>query len=115
VFVGWNLCTFVGALAGNALGDPKTWGLDAAAAAAFLALLWPRLASRTAQACAGLAVAIAVALVPVAPPGIPVLCAGLAAVIVGTWDTRRGAREPRESPTNGPPGGTPRVPGGTDE
>ena len=30
-------------VAGNALGDPRTYGLDAAVGAAFLALLWPRL------------------------------------------------------------------------
>ena len=46
VFVLWNLTTLVGALVGNALGDPKQYGLDAAAASAFLALLWPRLKAR---------------------------------------------------------------------
>ena len=39
----WNLATLVGAVAGNAIGDPRTYGLDAAVGAAFLALLWPRL------------------------------------------------------------------------
>jgi len=90
VFVGWNTMTFVGALVGNALGDPKMYGLDAAAAAAFLGLLWPRLASRTAQACALVAVIIACVLIPVAPPGVPVLSASLAAVLVGIWDSRQG-------------------------
>ena len=33
VFFFWNLMTLVGALLGNALGDPSRWGLDAAAAA----------------------------------------------------------------------------------
>lgn len=89
VFICWNACTFVGALLGNAIGDPKTWGLDAAAGAAFLGLLWPRLTSRAAQACAGLAVVIACALIPVAPAGVPVLSAGVAAVIVGDWQARR--------------------------
>jgi len=89
VFVAWNCFTFVGALVGNALGDPRAWGLDAAAAAAFLGLLWPRLASRTAQACAGVAVVIACVLVPFAPVGVPVLSAGAAAILVGAWDARR--------------------------
>ena len=91
VFVGWNSFTLVGALVGNALGDPKTWGLDAAAAAAFLALLWPRLARRPAQVCAGLAAVIACVLVPFAPAGVPILGAGLAAIIVGAWDSRHGS------------------------
>src|SRR5579859_953161 len=43
IFVLWNIFTAVGAFAGNALGDPKQWGLDGAAVAAFLGLLWPRL------------------------------------------------------------------------
>jgi predicted branched-subunit amino acid permease len=45
VYVLWNLATLAGAVIGNALGDPRRYGLDAAAAAAFLALLWPRLRS----------------------------------------------------------------------
>ena len=46
VFVFWNLCTAAGALLGNTLGDPKQWGLDGAAVAAFLGLLWPHLRAR---------------------------------------------------------------------
>ena len=83
VFVLWNLCTLVGALAGDALGDPRAWGLDAAAGAAFLALVWPRLAARQAQAVAVLAVAVTLALVPLTPAGIPVLAAAAAAIVVG--------------------------------
>ena len=37
IYIGWNLSTLIGALLGDVLGDPKTYGLDAAAAAAFLA------------------------------------------------------------------------------
>jgi hypothetical protein len=36
IYVGWNLSTLGGALLGDVLGDPRTYGLDAAAAAAFL-------------------------------------------------------------------------------
>ncbi|WP_345711038.1 AzlC family ABC transporter permease, partial [Kineococcus glutinatus] len=43
VFACWNAMTLAGALLGDALGDPRRWGLDGAAVAAFLALLWPRL------------------------------------------------------------------------
>ena len=102
VFVCWNALTLVGALVGNALGDPKAWGLDAAAAAAFLGLLWPRLASRTAQACAGLAVVIACVLVPFAPAGVPVLSAGAAAILVGAWDAAHPA-PPADPAETAPP------------
>ncbi|CAI7652239.1 unnamed protein product [Penicillium discolor] len=64
IFLGWNLTTLVGALVGDVLGDPKAWGLDAAAAAAFLALLWPRLRQRQAVAVGIAAAVIAAALTP---------------------------------------------------
>lgn len=83
VFVLWNLFTLVGALAGDALGDPRAWGLDAAAGAAFLALVWPRLAERRAQLVAGLAVLVTLALVPLTPAGVPVLAAAATAIVVG--------------------------------
>jgi len=83
VFVGWNLMTLVGALVGNALGDPRRWGLDAAAAAAFAALLWPRLRSGDAAATAVLAVFIALVTSPLLPAGVPVILAAVAAVVVG--------------------------------
>ena len=57
--------------------------LDAAAAAAFVALLWPRLRSRDATATAVLAAFVAVLSAPLAPAGIPVLLAAGAAVVVG--------------------------------
>ncbi|WP_159793373.1 AzlC family ABC transporter permease [Puerhibacterium puerhi] len=89
VFVLWNLFTLAGALAGDALGDPRRWGLDAAAAAAFLGLVWPRLAPRTAQVAAAVAVVVSAALIPVVPPGVPVLAAAASAIVVGLWAGRR--------------------------
>ena len=82
VFVGWNLFTGVGALLGDALGDPARWGLDGAAVAAFLALLWPRLHDRPARAVAAVAAVVAVSTVPLAPAGVPVLAAAVAATAV---------------------------------
>ncbi len=83
VFVLWNATTVLGALAGSLLGDPTRWGLDAAAAAAFLGLLWPRLAGRRAQGVALVAVVVALALTPLVPAGIPVLAAAVVAVAAG--------------------------------
>jgi predicted branched-subunit amino acid permease len=91
VFVMWNLMTLVGALAGNALGDPKRFGLDAAAPAAFCALVWPRLKSGDARAVAAASAGIALLVAPHAPAGVPVLVAALAAVVAGLLP----AREPR--------------------
>jgi predicted branched-subunit amino acid permease len=83
IFVGWNATTFIGALAGDALGDPRQYGLDAAAAGAFLWLLWPRLSSREPVAVAVGAAVVAAVLVPVVPAGIPVVAAAVVAVVAG--------------------------------
>jgi predicted branched-subunit amino acid permease len=103
VFVLWNLSTLLGAIVGNALGNPQRYGLDAAAPAAFCALLWPRLKTRDTRAVAVAAAAIALIVAPHAPAGIPVLVAALAAVVAGVLPTR-GSR-PRDEP--GSPSTTP--------
>lgn len=90
VFVFWNLATLGGALLGDVLGDPKRWGLDGAAAAAFVALLWPRLKRRQAQAVGVVAAVLAAVLVPLAPAGVPILAAGAAAAAVAWWQQRWG-------------------------
>jgi predicted branched-subunit amino acid permease len=81
VFVFWNLFTFVGALLGSSVGDPSQWGLDAAAAAAFLGLLWPSLKNLRSNLIALLAVTFTLALVLVVPSGIPVIIAAPLAVL----------------------------------
>jgi predicted branched-subunit amino acid permease len=83
VFTLWNAATLAGAVVGDALGDPRRYGLDAAAAAAFLALLWPRLGDHRTRAVAGAAVVVAAALVPVLPAGAPVLAAAGVALVAG--------------------------------
>jgi hypothetical protein len=69
----------------------EVYGLDAAAAAAFLALLWPRLRRRQAIAVGVAAAVVATALTPVLMPGVPVLVAAVVAVAVG-WTNVRGPR-----------------------
>ncbi len=79
--LGWWGGTVLGVLAGALLGDPETLGLDALFPAFYLALLAEELRDRTALASALLGAAIALALVPFAPPGIPVVAASLAALL----------------------------------
>lgn len=83
VFVLWNLMTLVGALAGDALGDPKQWGLDGAAVAAFVGLLWPRLRGREPWAIATICAAVTVLCIPLLPPGVPILVAAAVAAAIG--------------------------------
>ncbi|MFT4109124.1 AzlC family ABC transporter permease [Propionicimonas sp.] len=87
VYVMWNAFTLIGALAGNAIGEVGQWGLDGAAVAAFLGLLWPRLHGRDPVAIAVIAAAATLIALPLVPPGIPVLIA--AAVTAGWWAWRR--------------------------
>ena len=63
----WNLATLVGAIAGNSLGDPRSYGLDAAVGGAFLGLLWPRLNTARNRVAALLGAAVALSLVPLDP------------------------------------------------
>ncbi|GAA1322044.1 AzlC family ABC transporter permease [Brachybacterium rhamnosum] len=97
VYVFWNLFTLVGAIAGQHIADPGAWGLDAAAAAAFLALLWPRLRRREAVAIAVAAAFVALLTTPVLPAGLPVLAAALVAVAAGmrVRTRSRGAEQQR--------------------
>ena len=77
VFVLWNAATLLGAVAGSAVGDPRDFGLDAAAPAAFLAMLAPRLRDRATWTIAVVSALVALAVVPLVPAGVPVLVAAL--------------------------------------
>jgi predicted branched-subunit amino acid permease len=92
-YVGWVAGTVVGALAGDALGDPSTYGLDAAYPAFFAGLLLHELRDARSRAVAALGGAIALALVPIAPVGVPVLAASVAALLGLTTSARTAARE----------------------
>lgn len=85
VFVLWNACTLLGAWLGDALGNPAQWGLDGAAVAAFLGLLWPRLQQREPLALAVLAGVLTASMVPWLPPGLPIVLAAGVGVLWGWW------------------------------
>jgi len=83
VFTLWNVGTLVGDVGASVLSDPSVLGLDAAAPAAFLALLAPRLRDRESWAIAIAAALVAVLTTPLVPPGIPVLIAAAFGIAVG--------------------------------
>ena len=93
VFVLWNVFTLLGALLGDALGDPRKWGLDGAAVAAFLGLLWPRLRQREPVALAVLCGVVTMLAVPLLPPGLPILVAAVVGAAWGWWRSARLIRE----------------------
>jgi predicted branched-subunit amino acid permease len=85
LFTLWNVGTLIGALATQALPDPKALGLDAAPPAAFLALLAPRLRAREPLAIALGAGAVALIVLPFVPAGIPLLIVALLVAAIGFW------------------------------
>ncbi len=77
----WWLGTAIGALGGSLIGDPRALGLDAMFPAFYLALLVYEMDLRVTGMSALLGAAIALCLVPIAPPGIPVVAASAAALL----------------------------------
>jgi predicted branched-subunit amino acid permease len=86
-YVGWSLGTIAGVLAGKNIPDPEKLGLDALFPAFFLVLVWGELGSRPARVTAATATLIALVLIPIAPPGIPVVAASLA--VLAGWAVQR--------------------------
>ncbi|SNY33163.1 AzlC family ABC transporter permease [Paractinoplanes atraurantiacus] len=75
LFTSWNIGTALGVLLGGAVSDTDALGLDAAFPAALIALILPSLKDRPTRLVALTGAVIAVALTPVLPAGLPILCA----------------------------------------
>lgn len=96
VYVFWNVFTLLGAVGAHLLGDPRRLGLDAAVPAAFLALLAPRLRAGLLPVRVALAgAAIALVLIPLTPPGVPVLASCAALVVASDGRVLRSLRRGR--------------------
>jgi 4-azaleucine resistance transporter AzlC len=75
LFTSWNTGTALGVLLGGAVADTDALGLDAAFPAALIALILPSLRDRDTRLVALTGAVIAVALTPLLPAGLPILCA----------------------------------------
>jgi predicted branched-subunit amino acid permease len=81
LYLTWNAATLAGAIGAGKIGSPQSFGLDVIAPAAFLALIWPRLAAGwTERGVAAGGAAIAIAATPLLPPGAPIILAAFAAL-----------------------------------
>ena len=90
IYVGWNSTTALGAMIGDALGDVRAYGLDAAAAAAFVGLLWPRIHSRQPIAVAAVAAVVTAFAIPTLPAGVPIIVAAVAGLALAFfWERGR--------------------------
>jgi len=81
IYVLWILGTVIGTFAGDRLGKPTDYGLDAAFAALFLGLAAPTLRGRRARVAAALGGVIVLVLLPVAPAGVPLVAASAACLL----------------------------------
>jgi 4-azaleucine resistance transporter AzlC len=81
LYSAWVLGTALGVTFGDVIGDPGRLGLDAAFPALFLALLVPQLRTRRAIEAALLGAAIAIALTPFTPAGVPIIAASAACLL----------------------------------
>ena len=98
LYPAWVGSTAVGVVAGDLLADPEALGLDAAFPALFLALLAPQVRSRRAVVVALLGAAVALVLVPLAPPGVPIIAAAAACLVGWRRDRPRPPTSEIESP-----------------
>jgi len=81
LYPAWVLSTALGVLAGDLVGDPARLGLDAAFPALFLALVVPMIRTRRAVAAAATGGVIALVLIPLAAPGVPIIAASVACLL----------------------------------
>jgi predicted branched-subunit amino acid permease len=81
----WVASTTLGAFGGDLIGDVRTYGLDVAFPAAFVALLAPGLRSHKGRLVAALGAALALGAMLTLPPGLPVFVAGLAVLPFIRW------------------------------
>ena len=80
-YAAWVLGAVAGAYSGDLLADPDRLGLDAVFPTFFVGILIAELREPRARVVALCGAAVALALVPFAPPGVPILAAGVAALL----------------------------------
>ena len=101
----WNLGSVAGALLGAVLGEPRTWGLDAAFPAMFVALLVPHVRTAAGRTAAVFAALVALGAVPVTASGIPILLAVSALLPAVFVQRRQGPAAAGAEATGGGSGG----------
>lgn len=87
MYANWQLCTWIGIFAGQALPNPASWGLDFALVVTFIGMLMPGLSSRPAVACAIAAGAASILCAPL-PNRLGLIVAALVGVTAGLMAER---------------------------
>lgn len=92
MYTNWQLCTLIGIVAGQQLGDAASWGLDFAMVVTFIGIVVPLIINRPMLVCA-----IVATLVSLSTHGLPnklgYMVGGLAGIIAGliaeSWQAHR--------------------------
>ncbi len=93
MYVNWNLCTWIGIIAGQTLPNPAGWGLDFALVVTFIGMVAPGLRSRPVAASV-LAAGLAAILLAGLPNRLGLIVAALAGVAAGMLAERLTAAPP---------------------
>ena len=91
MYTNWQLCTWIGIAAGQAIPNPQNWGLDFALAVTFIGMVVPGLRTRSVAASVAVAAVSALAFNGL-PNKLGLMAAALlgvaAGVAAGRWDKR---------------------------
>ncbi|MDH5508581.1 MAG: AzlC family ABC transporter permease [Anaerolineae bacterium] len=88
MYTNWQLCTYIGLAAGQAIEDPLKWGLDFAMVVTFIGMLVPLVTNRPAAASAAVAGITAVIANPL-PNKIGLILAAVLGITAGVWAEHR--------------------------
>jgi 4-azaleucine resistance transporter AzlC len=87
MYTNWQLCTFIGLVAGQAIPDPTSWGLDFAMVVTFIGMLVPMIKNRPIF-IAILAAGIVALLAHGLPNNIGLIVAALSGILAGVISER---------------------------
>lgn len=87
MYANWQLCTYIGLVAGSAISDPTSWGLDFAMVVTFIGMLVPMVVNRPVLA-AVLVAGVTAVLADGLPNQIGLFLAALLGIIAGVLAER---------------------------
>ena len=82
MYSNWQLCTLIGIVAGQQLGDAASWGLDFAMVVTFIGIVVPLIINRPMLVCAVVAAGVSVATYGL-PNRLGYMVGGLAGILAG--------------------------------
>lgn len=102
MYVNWQICTLVGILVGQNIGDAASWGLDFAMVVTFIGIIVPLIVNRPMLVCAVVASLTSIATYTM-PNKLGYMVAGIAGIIAGllaeNWASRQADQKLKSNPS----------------